>query len=143
LSPPPGESGNSVSVEATLSGVFNTGTLNTDGGNDILTGIFNNQNATYFPGYGIYNKSGTIDTGAGNDIISGISQSTRFLAVGIYHESGTIDTGNGNDIIIGITYEGVGIESRSTINTGDGNDAITGGATSCYLFWYGLILRIC
>src|SRR4028118_273742 len=95
-----GESGNSipgVGVPAPNGGVVNTGTLNTDGGNDRLTGIFNDQTNNSFTGYGIYNVKGIIDTGDNNDILTGIldTQNQNWL-YGIYNENSIINTGNGD-----------------------------------------------
>jgi hypothetical protein len=109
-------------------GLWNQATLNTNDGNDIITGI------TFF-GNGIVNvgnpdiDSGiaTINTGDGNDTITGSS----FFGDGIENVRGKIETGDGNDIITGIG-NGFGILTEvTTINTGNGDDIITaiGGNT--------------
>lgn len=99
-------------------GIYNQGTINTDNGNDIITG------KTTGTGYimGIYSH-GVISTGNGSDIIVGNGKT-----YGVFSDFGTIDTGNGNDTITG---EGeVGFSNQlGTINTGNGNDIITGTAT--------------
>jgi hypothetical protein len=58
-------------------GFYNTGTLNTDDGNDIITGL-----ATSYGdiGGGIYNTTGTIETGNGNDIITGLGEASESKA---------------------------------------------------------------
>ncbi|NQE37270.1 hypothetical protein [Microcoleus asticus] len=126
--------------------ILNTGTANTLGGKDTITGV---DNADYSvaianfsildtgdgndtitgdhsigSGYGIQNAffSSIIDTGKGHDTITGMG------SVGIYND-GTINTGDGNDTITGIHTEGGGIPITNylsgIIDTGDGNDVIT------------------
>jgi hypothetical protein len=110
------------------------GTLNTNSGNDLITGISQGSYRGSF-GSGITNKGtfepseagfATINTGDGNDTITGISK-----GYGIANIIGFIDTGEGNDIITGIG-NGYGILTEvTTINTGNGDDIITaiGGDT--------------
>ena len=105
--------------------INNTGTANTLGGNDLITGSTTGS-ANSYP-IGIFN-SGIINTGAGHDIITGISDHDHVIIpnAGI-HNQGIINTEDGNDQIIGITQENHGIFLiGATINTGDGNDEITG-----------------
>jgi hypothetical protein len=123
-----------------FAGFYNSGTLNTDSGNDLITGIFNDQNTSFNTNidqkFGISNVGGTIDTGDGNDIIKGIVQKNQdlgysFNAAILNDYQSAIYTGNGNDIIIGIhnelfNYSGNAIVNRSSIDTGNGNDTITG-----------------
>ena len=136
-----GESGNrnpNAGDTVPNGGVVNTGTLNTDGGNDELTGIYNDQTNNSFRGYGIYNVEGIIDTGDGNDILTGILDTlSQDLQYGIYNKNSIIDTGNGNDTIISInnvtnapSYSFMyGIYNvSSTIDTGSGNDIIMGSS---------------
>jgi len=133
-----GDTGNSISsLENKLSGVSNSGTLNTADGNDTISGTGNSISGTGNSISGIYN-SGTLNTGDGNDIIRGIRNQGEDnfndfdydFGYGIYAETGsTIDTGDGNDLISGISQArtGRGIETYyGTINTGDGNDTIAG-----------------
>jgi hypothetical protein len=121
------------------------GTLNTNDGNDVITGIFN-QNE-YTRGYLNSGNSGianigsfdegvyaTINTGDGNDTITGISNflsGDLFANYGIYNVIGTIDTGDGNDIITGIGHTYGILTEVTTIDTGNGDDIITaiGGDT--------------
>ena len=119
-----------------LGGIFNTGTLNTDGGNDRITGIYNDQtNIGISRAYGIYNLEGIIDTGDGNDILMSFVNNSESSVVGIINEKSIIDMGDGDDTISSIdnTTDGFafdrifGINSYfSTLNTGNGNDLITG-----------------
>ncbi|MEG4010234.1 hypothetical protein QUA41_29765 [Microcoleus sp. Pol11C1] len=112
-----------------LHGIYNSGTLHTDDGNDIIAGI--GRKYDLFAGTGIYNTTGTIETGNGNDRITGLSASR-----GIQSLSGTINTGDDDDTITGAATSldggsevGVGIfTSHSTLDTGKGNDVITGTA---------------
>jgi hypothetical protein len=116
-------------ISSRVPGIFNEGTINTGFGNDAITGIGS--------GIGIFNVS-TINTGAGNDTITtgtGIS-SNGGTGFGIYNYFSTINTGAGNDTITGLSSDGgAGIYNNvSTINTDDGDDAIkgTGGGTGIY-----------
>ena len=95
-------------------GIYSLGTINTDTGNDTITGT---GRGSY---YGIYND-GTIDTGAGNDTITG----TSIGGFGIIN-NGIINTGIGNDTIAGTSARAYGIKNNGTIDTGAGNDTITG-----------------
>jgi len=136
-----GYSDNTIStLKNEFTGFYNIGTLNTDNGNDLITGIFNDQDTSpktnIFQNFGIRNAGGTIDTGDGNDIIKGIIQKDQdlgytFNAAILNDYQSTISTGNGNDIIIGIhnelfNYSGNAIINRHSIDTGNGNDTITG-----------------
>jgi hypothetical protein len=142
-------SDNSISSNGNrISGVYNSGTLNTDDGDDIIIGtgkptdliLGSPQNIIS----GIHNI-GTLNMGDGKDEILGIrayktdeTLSSDFWGYGIYNEKGTIGTGEGDDIITGISQVRVGIgiflnspstysdEKSATINTGNGNDTITG-----------------
>ena len=108
-----------------FTGISNSSTLNTDDGNDIITG-----NSTDY-GHGIIN-TGVINTGNGNDIITATASTTQYSFA--LSNFSIIDTGEGNDIITGIGITGtgnVGIynsnygQSHPQINTGEGNDIIT------------------
>jgi hypothetical protein len=117
------------------------GTLNTDSGNDRITGIFNQQNELgnfpfFFP-HGITNIApdpgeggyATINTGDGNDTITGIFNGANYNSSwghGIYNVRGIIDTGDGNDIITGIGKNYGIFTEVTTIDTGNGDDIITG-----------------
>jgi len=130
-----------------ISGVYNSGTFNTDDGNDFIMGtgkptdlIFGSSQTIIS---GIYNI-GTLNMGDGNDEILGIryKQSKNTfnddLGYGIHHRRGLIDTGEGDDIITGFSnaffshgihiYSGNSFSDQkgATINTGNGNDTITG-----------------
>jgi hypothetical protein len=117
------------------------GTLNTNSGNDLITGIYQSSYSGGI-GSGIVNRGNntfeaglaTINTGDGNDTLTGISinNSPDFLyGSGIENVIGNIDTGDGNDMITGIgpTY-GI-LTELSTLDTGNGDDIITarGGDT--------------
>jgi hypothetical protein len=108
-----------------FSSIFNSGTLNTADGNDIITGTISRieDSPNYYSYYGIYNI-GSIYTGDGNDKIKGSG------VYGLVNYS-TITTDNGNDIISGIGEGGAaGLYTRGTINSGEGNDIIIGTNTS-------------
>jgi hypothetical protein len=127
-----GDTGKNLSTPADrLSGISNTGTLNTADGNDTIIGTGGSVSNTGNSFSGLYN-SGTIHTDGGNDVIHGLRDQNG-LGYGIYLEKGgTIDTGDGNDDIIGTTAEngpkGISIDSGS-INTGNGDDLIRGRGT--------------
>jgi len=111
-------------------GTYNTteGIINTNGGNDIITGISQGREGSIpIYGYGIYNDGGTIDTGDGNDIVTGIGQGPEGIQGIISYPGGIINSGNGNDTIMG-TGSVIGIEIfySSTLDTGNGNDIIAG-----------------
>ena len=90
-------------------GILNFGTINTDSGNDSITGSREEGNRIL--------NFGTINTGSGDDLITGSG--------GLYgiDNWGTIDTGNGNDTIIG-SGDSTGFNNRGTIDTGNGNDRL-------------------
>jgi hypothetical protein len=109
------------------------GTLNTNSGNDEITGIYENPYNTYSTGSGIVNRGNfapsetgvaTINTGDGDDKILGIGG----LGSGIKNVIGIIDTGDGNDWISGNGYSYGIITEVTTIDTGNGNDTITGNS---------------
>jgi hypothetical protein len=97
-------------------GFGNIGTLNTDEGNDTITGIGSS--------YGIVTGYGsTFDTGKGNDVITGTGSS------GLGNE-GTLNTDDGNDTITGTGYDyGIVTRHNSNLDTGNDNDVITGTST--------------
>ena len=108
--------------------VFGNATINTENGNDNITG-----NGV---GFGLGSR-GTINTENGNDNITGTGE-----CVGIFNSAiddlGIINTGNGDDNIIGTSisgihdgsnednFSGAGIVNFGMIDTEDGNDNITG-----------------
>jgi hypothetical protein len=109
------------------------GTLNTNSGNDNITGIYENPYNTYPSGSGIVNRGNfdpieagvaTINTGDGDDWIVGISAHGS----GIKNVIGIIDTGDDNDLISGSGYSYGIITEVTTIDTGNGNDTITGSS---------------
>jgi len=117
------------------------GTLNTNSGNDLITGIYQKP-------YGGTSRTGlvnrgnfegtdtgfaTINTGDGDDTSSGISRNNDpndpnvLYGSGIDNVTAIIDTGDGNDIITGIGGDyGIYKNGISIINTGGDNDIITG-----------------
>jgi len=107
-------------------GIYNTGSIYTNDGNDIIAGI---DDRISYIGYGI-DFGGTIDTGNGNDLITGTSRG----GYGIYGRYlGTINTGDGNDTIAGtntnsdfVSGEGIRLQGTFNIDTGKGDDIITG-----------------
>lgn len=116
--------------------IFNSGTLNTAEGIDIIMGIrsISDRRQKYVSdGFlntyinsksAIYNRGGTIDIGDGKDTIIGISEGDR--AISITYD-GTMNTGDGNDTITGTAFTyGIEIRFRSILYTGRGNDMITG-----------------
>jgi hypothetical protein len=131
-----------------LSGVeeiANSGSANTFGGNDVITGTGSSNTDISF---GIHNWDGTeestasINTGDGNDVITGTSSSNSY-GFGIFNW-GFINTGEGNDVITG-AGTGYGIynysytmydyeiprqwKSETRMDTGDGNDVIIGSSS--------------
>ena len=124
---------------------INSGTINTNSGNDLITGIFNrNYSYNSFPPGAIINwgstdinESGiaTINMGDGNDTITGIIindlSDSYSVGSGIHNVRATIDTGDGNDIITGIGSSYGILTEVTIIDTGNGDDIITaiGGDT--------------
>jgi hypothetical protein len=111
-------------------GFKNEGVLNTDDGDDAITGI-TSENPSIDFNYGFVNV-GTLNAGEGNDVIFG---SGYYVRTGYYngiYNSGTLNAGEGDDIITGRAgsnglYGGeYGIVNEGTLNTEDGNDVITG-----------------
>jgi hypothetical protein len=134
----------SANVFSSAWGFFNSGTLDTGEGNDIITG--SNMGAD-----GFVNR-GTFNTGAGNDTVDGAGYFQAFANYGtfntgegddvitsfygrgggIYSAKGSIfDTGDGNDRIMGSSYGGIDNYSDN-FTTGDGNDTIDGGMADNY-----------
>jgi hypothetical protein len=109
-------------------GIYNksNGTINTDNGDDEITGYGN---------IGIYNESnGTINTGNGRDKITGYGSQTDSSALdhtGVFND-GIINTDSGDDTISGYAtgdYPG-GVVNSGSINTGNGDDNIIGDGLS-------------
>jgi hypothetical protein len=101
-------------------GIRNDGTINTGNGDDSITGT----GLTGIDNGGSGAVGSTIKTGDGNDTITATGSGN-----GGIRNDGIIDTGDGNDKIIGIGTGGssIGINNfLGTIDTGDGNDSITG-----------------
>jgi hypothetical protein len=98
-------------------GFENVGTLNTDDGNDIITGYALNGNGITI-GFG-----STLDSGKGNDVI--IGQSSQYDGNAIVNR-GVFNTGDGDDTIICYS-SGYGIitDSGSILDTGNGEDSIS------------------
>src|SRR3989304_1116328 len=99
-------------------------TINTNSGNDLITGTYNRIDLYHsYPRGAITNSSppdegyATINTGDGNDIITATGDS----GWGILLLSGTIDTGEGNDII-----NGTGGVSGLVFRTADFSDVRSG-----------------
>ncbi len=125
--PPPPPSGIQL-IENSGITTFGNATINTENGNDNITGTG--------VGFGLASR-GTIDTENGNDNITGTGE-----CVGIFNSAlddlGIINTGNGDDNIIGTSISGIhdgsnednffgaGIVNFGMIDTEDGNDNITG-----------------
>jgi len=107
---------------ASESGIYiEGGTIDTDDGNDVITGITQK-------GWGIHSSNGTVNTGDGNDTIT--ATTLDFYGLDI-RGTGGIDTGKGHDIITGTAYwAGIFNYLDTFLNTGDGNDTITGNSTS-------------
>jgi hypothetical protein len=117
-------------------GFINWGELNTDGGNDIITGrIIYARHSQRPAGYNIINF-GTLNTGEGNDVIDGSYQNGGYFPsyTGI-ENSGTLNAGEGDDTITGFGSGFEGFANYGTLNTEDGNDIIT--AISGYNYTHG------
>jgi hypothetical protein len=93
--------------------IINTGTANTRGGDDSISGT-----GTGTTGPGFQNR-GFIWCGDGNDSISGTTNNYAGTA-----NYGSIWAGDGNDSISGTGY--YGIYNGGSIRGGDGNDSISG-----------------
>jgi hypothetical protein len=117
-------------------GIYNSDTLNTNDGNDIIMGICSEAEGNFndFVNYiGLYNDRGIIDTGDGDDTIIGTdniplydNEGRNSFSAGFSTYFGTVDTGNGDDIIMG-TGQTTGFSSGySTVDTGNGDDIIMG-----------------
>jgi hypothetical protein len=118
-------------------GIYNSETLNTNDGNDIIMGVCSNVEGNFYDSadyFGISNDQGIIDTGDGNDTIIGTSnispsitnEGTNLNGAGFSSYFATVNTGNGDDIIMG-TAPGIGFMSwMGILDTGNGNDMITG-----------------
>jgi hypothetical protein len=113
------------SSDGAIYGIITSGTVNTLGGDDTLSGT-----GTEPSSYGIY-IDGTLDTSTGKDTISGSGN----LLPGINVNSGALETGAGNDTITGTSVgvslsgqnQGIFLNANDTkINTGAGNDAVIG-----------------
>jgi hypothetical protein len=98
-------------------GLKNVGTLNTDDGNDTVTGYATSSGNGITIGFG-----STLDSGKGNDVIIGYS--FRNGGNGIVNV-GTFNTSDGNDWISASGSEN-GFINRGVFNTDDGDDTITG-----------------
>ena len=108
------------------SGFINWGELNTDDGNDIITGrVLYAHHSDRPSGYNIINF-GTLNTGEGNDMIDGSNQNGGYFPLysGIYN-SGTLNAGEGDDTITAVGVGSEGFDNYGTLNTEDGNDIIT------------------
>jgi len=116
-------------------GIYNSNTLNTNDGDDIIMGIFSDpegKSSDFEQYFGFFNDQGIIDTGDGNDKIIGIDNTAlstnrvNSLNTGFSSYLGTVNTGNGHDIIMG-TGQSYGLVNwEATIDTGNGNDTIAG-----------------
>jgi len=125
-------------------GIYNSNTLNTDDGDDIIMGIFSDPegNSKDFEQYfGLSNNQGIIDTGDGNDEIIGIDNTALYtnrvnsFSTGFSSYLGIVNTGNGHDIIMGTgQFNGV-VNYEATINTGNGNDMIAGTGNNLFGIW--------
>jgi hypothetical protein len=126
-------------------GIYNSDTLNTNDGNDIIMGICSEAEGNFndFVNYiGLSNDGGIIDTGDGDDTIIGTdniplydNEGRNSFSAGFSTYFGTVDTGNGDDIIMG-TGQTTGFSSGySTVDTGNGDDIIMGTSqnTGIYL----------
>jgi hypothetical protein len=125
-------------------GIYNSNTLNTDDGDDIIMGIFSDPEGNskdFEQHFGLSNDQGIIDTGDGNDKIIGIDNTAlstnRFnsLSTGFSSYLGTVNTGNGHDIIMGTGQDNGVVNYEATIDTGDGNDTIAGTGNNVYGIW--------
>ncbi len=124
-------------------GIYNSNTLNTDDGDDIIMGIFSDPegNSRDFDYFCLSNDQGIIDTGNGNDQIIGIDNTAlstnrvNSLNTGFSSYLGTVNTGNGHDIIMGTgQFNGV-VNYEATIDTDNGNDTIAGTGNNGYGIW--------
>jgi hypothetical protein len=105
-------------------GFKNEGVLNTDDGDDVITGITVENFSSYSNSYGLVNE-GTLNTGRGNDEIFGFGY---YIDTGYYngiYNSGTLNAGEGDDKITGYGNGEYGLFNNGTLNTEDGNDIIT------------------
>jgi len=109
-------------------GIYNksNGTINTDNGDDEITGYGN---------IGIYNEfNRTINTGNGRDKITGYASQTgssKNNTIGVLN-GGTINTDSGDDTISGYAtgdFPG-GVVNFGSINAGNGDDIIIGDGLS-------------
>jgi len=119
------------------SGFINWGELNTDGGNDIITGSVGYARHSSRPsGYNIINF-GTLNTGEGNDRIDGSHRNGGYFPsyTGI-ENSGTLNAGEGDDTITAYGSGFEGFANYGTLNTEDGNDIITAISESNYTQGY-------
>jgi hypothetical protein len=130
------------------SGIYNSGTLYTDNGDDIITGTYDAtehslHNANYVPRPNNGRSPYRDDRG---NFYYYAPDPNEPIPLPLYNygikNSGTIDTGDGNDTITGsnltdngyltlsnldsvaIVRDSVAIENGNTINTGSGNDSI-------------------
>lgn len=104
-------------------GFKNEGELNTDDGDDVITGI-TSENSFIDNNYGFVNVD-ILNTGRGNDAIFG---SGYYIRTGYYngiYNSGTLNVGEGDDRIDGYGNGDYGLVNNGTLNTEDGNDIIT------------------
>ena len=105
--------GNDTIIGAGDDGIANYCIINTEKGNDLITGV-----GAGSEGSGVVNLK-IVTTGAGTDTITGIG-----YIYGVFNP-GLIDTGNGDDTIIGVGSS-AGIGNSGTITTGGGNYTISG-----------------
>jgi hypothetical protein len=120
----------------TVHGIYNSDTLNTNDGNDIIMGICSEAEGNFndFVNYvGLFNNGGIIDTGDGDDTIIGSdnipiydNEGRTSSSDGFNSYMGTVDTGNGDDILIGTGQVWGLAMGYSTVDTGNGDDMITG-----------------
>ena len=102
-------------------------TVNTLGGDDVISALANNATALL--------NEGTIVTGEGNDLLQASVAGNGNDLIGIFNEVETdIDTREGDDRIIGTVevrnssdnHTGIKLEPLGRIDTGEGDDQITG-----------------
>ena len=130
-------------IEGETYGFKNEGILNTDDGDDIITGtLLYNRHSSTRGGFSIINF-GTLNTGEGNDWIYGGGSYGYTVFSGIY-TPGTLNAGGGDDIITGVGSKDGIIVEEGTLNMGEGNDLINasgygeGGEGGIGLsLWYG------
>jgi hypothetical protein len=104
-------------------GFKNEGTLNTDDGDDIITGtLLYNRHSNTRGGFSIINF-GTLNTGEGNDLIDGGGSFGYTVFSGIY-TPGTLNAGGGDDTLTGRGPEDGIVVETGTLNMGEGNDLI-------------------